>query len=113
MQEEPKYTRLWRIVAAIPSGRVVAYGLVADLAGLPGRARLVSRALRAAPAELELPWQRVVRADGRIAFAPGSEAAQTQILLLRGEGVVIKGHRVEMRHFGWKPTLGELMSMPY
>jgi len=113
MQEEPKYARLWRIVAAIPSGRVAAYGLVADLAGLPGRARLVSRALRAAPAERDLPWHRVLRADGRIAFAPGSQAARTQIMSLRDEGVVIKGHRVDMRRFGWRPTLGDLMSLPY
>ena len=44
------YQKIWKVVTLIPEGRVASYGQVADLAGLPGRARLVSRALQAAPA---------------------------------------------------------------
>jgi methylated-DNA-protein-cysteine methyltransferase-like protein len=113
MQEETKYARIWRTVAAIPPGKVAAYGLVADLAGLPGRARYVSRALKAAPDDLALPWHRVLRADGRIAFEAGSEAAREQVLRLRGEGVEVNRNRVDISRFGWKPTLGELLEMDY
>ncbi len=38
-----KTARIEAILALIPPGRVVSYGQVADLAGLPGRARLVGR----------------------------------------------------------------------
>ena len=41
-----KVARIEAILALIPAGRVVSYGQVADLAGLPGRARLVGKVLR-------------------------------------------------------------------
>lgn len=73
-------------IRAIPAGEVVAYGLVARRAGLPGRARLVARVL-ADSGEHALPWHRVLRADGRIAFPPGSEGFVLQSSRLRAEGV--------------------------
>ena len=39
------YQRIWQTVQAIPLGNVASYGQIADLAGLPGRARLVGTAL--------------------------------------------------------------------
>ncbi len=54
--------RVRGIVAAIPAGSVLAYGAVAARAGLPGRARLVGRIL--AEDGHDLPWHRVLRADG-------------------------------------------------
>jgi len=87
-------------VSALRFGEVVTYGLVAERAGLPGRARLVGRALRTAPDDLFLPWHRVVGAGGRIAFPAGSESAEQQARLLRAEGVAVKGRRVEMRQGG-------------
>lgn len=73
-------------VRAIPAGDVAAYGVVARRAGLPGRARLVARVL-AESSEHDLPWHRVLRADGCIAFPQGSEAFLTQCARLRAEGV--------------------------
>lgn len=73
-------------VLAIPAGDVAAYGVVARRAGLPGRARLVARVL-AESSEHDLPWHRVLRADGCIAFPQGSEAFLTQCARLRAEGV--------------------------
>ncbi|TBR13410.1 MAG: MGMT family protein, partial [Lysobacter sp.] len=63
--------RIRDAIRAIPAGEVVAYGEVARRAGLPGRARLVARVLGQASDD-GLPWHRVVRADGRIAFPAGS-----------------------------------------
>lgn len=105
--------RIWRTVSRVPKGKVAGYGFIADLAGLPGRARLVGRALRNAPMELQLPWYRILRSNGQIAFAKGSAQAQQQIGLLQQEGVVVLNHRVNMEEFGWKPDLGELMEMEY
>ena len=42
--------------------------------GLPGRARLVGRVLKTAPAGLKLPWHRVLGAGERIVFPSGTRA---------------------------------------
>jgi len=85
---------LWNVVALIPAGEVWTYGDVAAAAGLPGRARLAGRALKIAPPALHLPWHRVLRAGGRIAFAPRSSAFREQVQRLRAEGVRVERGRV-------------------
>lgn len=87
--------------------------MIADLAGLPGRARLVGRFLRLSKPEWQLPWHRIVRADGRLAFAQGSDQALRQRDLLENEGVSVNNNRVNMKLFRWQPVLAELMSMKY
>lgn len=105
--------RIWLIVSKIPSGKVASYGQVADLAGLPGRARLTARALKVAPKELALPWYRVLRSSGEIAFAKGSDDAKRQAGLLQEENVVVLNNRVKLKSFGWEPSLEELMLLPF
>lgn len=93
----PSFALIWSTIAAIPAGRIASYGEVARRAGLPRRARLVAQALRAAPDALSLPWHRVVRADGRIAFTPGSASFRRQRRLLEAEGVGVAANgRVTM-----------------
>jgi len=84
---------------------VASYGEIAARAGLPRRARLVGRVLREADAALDLPWQRVLRSDGRIAFAPGSRAWREQRSRLVREGVTVVNGRVDLRRFGWQRNL--------
>ena len=74
------------VVAAIPLGTVQSYGRVAELAGLPKRARLVARTLSQLPNASGLPWHRVVRAGNCIAFAPESADFNRQRVLLLAEG---------------------------
>ena len=81
------------VVAAIPSGCVLAYGDVAARAGLPGRARLVGRIL--AEDGHDLPWHRVLRADG----TPAPHLAAEQLARLRAEGVLASDGRVPMRRY--------------
>ncbi|MEJ1250121.1 MGMT family protein [Denitratimonas tolerans] len=88
-------TRRRRILAAIhdvPTGRTASYGQIARRAGFPRCARLVARIL--SDAGEALPWHRIVRADGRIAFPPGSAAFDEQVARLRGEGVAVANGRV-------------------
>ncbi|MEP6907885.1 MAG: MGMT family protein [Pseudoxanthomonas sp.] len=80
-------------VRAIPRGQVAGYGEVAHRAGLPGRARLAARVL-SENTDSKLPWHRVVRSDGRIAFPEGSGAYQEQSQRLRSEGVTVVNGRV-------------------
>ena len=105
----PRYQRIWDTVLAIPPGRVASYGQIADLAGQPGCARLVGRALGAAPAQLQVPWHRVLRASGQLAFPATSRTALRQSRLLHAEGVTVRNNRVAIRRFGWQPDLGELL----
>jgi methylated-DNA-protein-cysteine methyltransferase related protein len=102
------YQRIWYTVLKIPPGKVASYGQVADLAGLPGRARLVGKALGYAPPSLAVPWFRVLRSDRRLAFAPGSGAAEQQRQLLLNEGVMLKNYRAAAQDV-WQPDLAELL----
>ena len=97
----------------MPPGKVAGYGFIADLAGLPGRARMVGKVMQTVPAEMQVPWYRILRSNGAIAFAAGSRQAKRQTGLLQQEGVVVINNRVDMKQFGWKPGLAELMQMEY
>lgn len=102
---KPEHSAIRRVIAAIPRGCVVSYGEIAARAGLPGRARLVGRVLGDAGAGAKLPWHRVLRSDGRFAFAPGSRAFREQRARLIEEGVVVANGRVELARFGWQRNL--------
>lgn len=105
----PNYRRIWHTVLAIPPGKVASYGQIADLAGLPGRARLVGKALGAAPKDMQLPWFRVLRASGELAFPAASKQALKQSALLHEEGVPVRNNRVPLKDYGWKPDVTELL----
>lgn len=78
--------RILAAIRAIPRGETAAYGVVAQRAGLPGRARLVARLLSQSE-DASLPWHRVLRSDGRSAFPPGTPHHDEQLKRLRREGV--------------------------
>lgn len=81
-------TRLLGVLIALEPGEVVSYGDVADVAGYPRRSRAVGQLL--ARTDVEVPWWRVVRSDGRLATTPPTE----QAALLRAEGVTVRAGRV-------------------
>ena len=78
-------------VRAVPRGRVTTYG---DL--WPGAPRAAG-ALLARCQEPDVPWQRIVRADGSL------PKGERQRRLLEEEGVPFKGKRVDMRA-AWVPA---------
>jgi methylated-DNA-protein-cysteine methyltransferase-like protein len=45
----------------------------------------------------KLPWHRVLRSDGRIAFPPDSAQFDEQVQRLRAEGVTVVNGRVRGR----------------
>jgi methylated-DNA-protein-cysteine methyltransferase-like protein len=87
--------RILAVVRAIPRGQVAGYGEVARRAGLPGRARLAARVL-SRNTDTTLPWHRVLRSDGRIAFPAGSKGFREQSERLRSEGISVRNGRVRM-----------------
>lgn len=98
------YDRIYAVVRRIPPGRVATYGQVAELAGMPGRARQVGYALHALPDSSAVPWQRVLNARGRVSLPPGSRSALEQRLLLEREGVHFDQRgQVPLARFRWRP----------
>ena len=87
--------RILAAIRAVPRGQVAGYGHIARRAGLPGRARLVARIL-GGNEDPDLPWHRILRSDGRIAFPEGSRGWREQSQRLRAEGVSVERGRVRM-----------------
>jgi methylated-DNA-protein-cysteine methyltransferase related protein len=81
-------------IRAVPRGKVAGYGEIARRAGLPGRARMVARIL-SGNEDPELPWHRILRSDGRIAFPPDHAQFDEQQQRLRAEGVLVRNGRVQ------------------
>ena len=86
--------RILAAIRAVPRGQVAGYGHIARRAGRPGRARLVARIL--ARGDADLPWHRILRSDGRIAFPADSAPYREQQRRLRAEGVRVEKGRVRM-----------------
>lgn len=88
------------VVRAIPRGRVLTYGDVAALAGMPGYARQAGKILGAMGFDSPVPCHRVVTVQGRTApHWPG------QVELLRAEGVAFVGAvNVDMKRHRWRPA---------
>lgn len=89
--DEQAVERVREIIEAIPPGSVWSYGDVAAAAGLRS-ARLVGRILSEDGADL--PWHRVLRADG----TPAPHLAQEQLRRLAAEGVDVSSGRVRFAH---------------
>ena len=95
--EKGFFEKVYDIVRQIPAGKVISYGEIARLIGAPGAARQVGWAMRTCPDEL--PWQRVVRADGSIA---GGGWAELRRALLEDEGVpFLPDGRVDIERDRW------------
>ena len=103
MNEIEPEQRIYAVLAAIPSGTVVTYGQLAELAGLPRAARLVGRTLSKLPGDSTLPWHRVINASGGISLPQDSPGFERQKKRLQEEDVVVTGSRINLKKFRWQP----------
>lgn len=83
--DSPRAREVLRRARAVPEGFVTTYG---DLC--PGAPRFAGMVMSAYH-DPDVPWQRVVRADGSLA------KGERQRRLLEAEGVPFRGRRVDMR----------------
>ncbi|WP_210396585.1 MGMT family protein [Motiliproteus sediminis] len=102
-ESQQRQQQLLQTLAAVPFGRVVTYGQLAELAGLPRAARLVGSTLKKLPADTTLPWHRVINASGRISFPIDSDGYRRQRARLLDEGIEIQGNRVSLTRYRWQP----------
>lgn len=101
------YARIYAVVRRIPPGRVATYGQIAELAGIPGGARVAGAALKACAPGDRVPWQRVIgkagHKRGRIAIHdPVGAAIQRGLLSKEGIRMSDSGH-IDLEAFGWLP----------
>jgi methylated-DNA-protein-cysteine methyltransferase-like protein len=100
---EQRRTALYLSLAQVPSGKVVSYAQLAQLAGLGRAARWVGHTLSQLPEDTKLPWHRVLGASGRLSLSADSPSGAEQRARLQDEGVPILNQRVDMRLHGWRP----------
>lgn len=99
--KEGYFQQVYRVVRAVPPGQVTTYGTVATLAGRPGGGRTVGWAMRALERGTDVPWHRVINAQGRISLP--SPSAELQQALLENEDVEFdEGGCVDLRRYGWQ-----------
>jgi methylated-DNA-protein-cysteine methyltransferase-like protein len=106
---------VWDIVREIPPGRVCSYGQIAAMIppppGMSGRdyaawgARWVGGAMAGCPSDV--PWQRVLNAQGKVSLRAGS-GGEEQRKLLEAEGVTFDDkERVDLSKYGWEGPSAE------
>lgn len=100
--------RVYALVSQIPKGSVMTYGQLAALAGSPHAARIVGGI--AHYGDPDLPWQRVVNKQGRLAAGyPGGRAAHKQHL--EAEGVKISDDfYLNIEELLWWPGSDEVIA---
>lgn len=96
---------IYQVVALIPRGKVATYGQIAALAGFPRHARLVGYALnRQLAPDSELPWHRVINAQGRLSLHKlDIHAENLQRFKLEQEGVEFLNDRINLKQYRWQP----------
>jgi methylated-DNA-protein-cysteine methyltransferase-like protein len=91
---------VYALVRRIPAGQVVTYGQVAALLGRPRSARAVGGAMKRCPDDV--PWHRVVNAQGGISRRRHEGSMLTQRIRLEHEGVRLRRGRVPLSRYQWE-----------
>ncbi len=98
------YDAVYRLVRKIPRGRVMTYGQIATILGAPRAARAVGYAMRASGREDDVPWQRVINAQGRISARTEVERPMLQRMLLEAEGITFDADDAcDLKRYRWDP----------
>lgn len=91
---------MYRLVRRVPRGTVVTYGQIAVMLGAPRSARAVGGAMGRCPDDV--PWHRVVNAQGGISRRRRLGSVLTQRIRLEQEGVPLRRGRVVLARFRWE-----------
>lgn len=97
------YERIYAMVRMVPISKVTTYGRVAELVGRC-TPRMVGYAMAALKhhREIDVPWQRVINAQGKISVHGDGIGNAMQRTLLEEEGIIFDQYgRVDFADFGW------------
>lgn len=111
MSESASFNELvYALVRHIPPGKVLSYGRVAALLGVPHGARAVGWAMSALKhGDRNVPWHRVLNAKGYVSLKGSPEGAAEQRARLEAEGVRFAANgTIDMQRYLWDPALPEV-----
>ncbi|MFZ1548470.1 MAG: MGMT family protein [Candidatus Nitrotoga sp.] len=95
---------VYKLMQQLPRHRVTTYGDIAAMCGNPRAARVVGGIAHQGPEDL--PWHRLVNAEGGLAIGyPGGQDVQRQ--LLKQDGIEC-GEDYKVKDFGerrWRPQV--------
>jgi len=103
----PFHTRVFTVVRDVPQGHVATYGDVGTVMGSPRLARQVGWALSALapknhPEHAEVPWHRIINAQGAISYRGDLVRAEEQLHRLEDEGVLFDDQgRCNLQEHRW------------
>ncbi len=108
--QDEYFDKVWEIVRQVPPGKVVTYGQIAGFIPPPGTmtlhdydafgARWVGSAMANCPDDV--PWQRVINAQGKISLNR-EKGREMQRQLLEEEGVVFNDRgKIDLKRFRWE-----------
>ncbi|MEZ4462582.1 MAG: MGMT family protein [bacterium] len=96
---------MYFLVGLVPCAHVATYGQIAMLAGHPGAARAVGNLMRDSfAAGLDLPWHRIINAQGGVSFRGDLVRGQRQVALLKAEGIALsRTMKLDLSTYRWNP----------
>ena len=100
-REDSVHQRIHDVVRQIPPGKIATYGQVARIVDRC-TARMVGYAMAALRGRSDVPWQRVINAQGEISTRSRGDGALRQRKLLEKEGIQFDTRgRVNLRKVRW------------
>jgi len=105
-ESNPLRTNIYDVIRQIPEGQVATYGQIAEIVG-SCTPRMVGYALAALTRGSDVPWQRVINAQGKISPRANPDETEEQYHRLKDEGIVFdENRRVNLRV--WRADSGQL-----
>ena len=101
LTQQQRKEAIYLALAQIPKGKVITYGNLAKLAGMPNGARLAGRLMCELPEGSKLPWHRVINSQGKLSISENSESYREQIRRLEKEGVVIINGKIKLSIYAY------------
>lgn len=103
VNEQTYRQKVYEIVRAIPAGKVMTYGQIAEILGEGYTPRTIGFVMHAADTQTD-PWQRVINSQGACSTGKMTMPVNLQQKMLEAEGVKFneKG-RCDLTVYGWSP----------
>lgn len=105
MPDEGFFSKVYKVTAQIPFGRVTSYGAIAKYLGSSGSARMVGWALNGSDKE-NVPAHRVVNRNGLLSGKHHFKGTHLMQQLLESEGIeVVDNKVVDFEKCFWDPSI--------
>jgi len=99
--QQQRKEAIFLALAQIPKGKVITYGNLAKLAGMPNGARLAGRLMCELPEGSRLPWHRVINSQGKLSLREDSDSYREQMRRLEKEGIEIKNGKIKLSIYAY------------